>query len=123
MTTPKYISAFFNAYLSAALWTTPSEHEGCDCDALDECFGIEDISSGTMRVMYEDCVDFILANRDDLKGLEPAQAGHDFWLTRNGHGAGYWDRGLGESGDRLTAVSKVYGGVDLYVGDDGLIYA
>jgi hypothetical protein len=29
------------------------------------------------------------------------QAGIDFWLTRNRHGAGYWDRGLGITGDKL----------------------
>ena len=51
-------------------------------------------------------------------------AGHDFWLTRCGHGAGFWD------GDRpepaatvLTKASKAYGEVDLYIGDDGKVYA
>lgn len=32
---------------------------------------------------------------------EPEQVGPDFWLTRNGHGAGFWDRGRPE-GDRLV---------------------
>jgi hypothetical protein len=36
-------------------------------------------------------------------------AGHDFWLTRNGHGAGFWDRDLGEIGERLTKASEAYG--------------
>ena len=36
-------------------------------------------------------------------------AGHDFALTRNGHGAGFWDRGLGEMGDMLTDEAKAYG--------------
>ena len=36
-------------------------------------------------------------------------AGHDFALTRNGHGAGFWDRGLGEMGDMLTDECKPYG--------------
>lgn len=36
-------------------------------------------------------------------------AGHDFALTRNGHGAGFWDRGLGEIGRRLTEEAKAYG--------------
>src|SRR5215213_9921810 len=52
-----------------------------------------------------------------------SQAGHDFWLTRNRHGAGFWDRGLGDLSNRLSDASKVYGEVDLYVGDDGQIYA
>lgn len=35
--------------------------------------------------------------------------GHDLLLTRNGHGAGFWDRGLGDLGDRLTTAARVYG--------------
>lgn len=47
---------------------------------------------------------------------------HDFWLTRCGHGCGFWDGDYGELGDRLTTAAKAFGEVDLYVGDDGLIY-
>ena len=36
-------------------------------------------------------------------------AGHDFALTRNGHGTGFWDRGLGEMGDMLTKECEPYG--------------
>jgi len=59
----------------------------------------------------------------DLSGIEPEQLGHDLWLTRNRHGAGFWDRGLGEIGDKLTELAHSYGGVTLYIGDDGKIYA
>jgi hypothetical protein len=52
-----------------------------------------------------------------------AQAGHDFWLTRNRHGAGFWDRGLGDAGRMLTEMAHPYGECALYVGDDALIYA
>lgn len=38
-----------------------------------------------------------------------AQHGHDFALTRNGHGTGFWDRGYGEVGDRLTESARAYG--------------
>lgn len=36
-------------------------------------------------------------------------AGHDLALTRNGHGTGFWDRGLGAIGDTLTDEAKAYG--------------
>ena len=39
-----------------------------------------------------------------------------------GHGAGFWDRGLGALGKRLTDASKLYGESDEYVGDDGRIH-
>jgi hypothetical protein len=44
------------------------------------------------------------------------------WLTRNGHGTGFWDRGLGERGDALTKSAESFGDAVLYVGDDGRIY-
>ena len=53
---------------------------------------------------------------------DPEQDGHDFWLTRNGHGAGFWDRGLGDVGDRLTDIAHGFGECDLYAGDDGRVY-
>ena len=44
--------------------------------------------------------------------------GHDFWLTSQGHGAGFWDRGLDEIGDTLTdSVNGYEGIVDLYLDD------
>jgi hypothetical protein len=71
----------------------------------------------------KDCADFQAANAEDLTEIDSAQAGHDFWLTRNRHGAGFWDRGYGAVGDRLTAAAHAYGSVDLYAGDDNLIYS
>jgi hypothetical protein len=53
-----------------------------------------------------------------------SDAGHDFALTRNGHGAGFWDGDWPEpAATELTKLSKEYGEVDLYVGDDGLLWA
>ena len=52
------------------------------------------------------------------------QAGHDFWLTRNGHGAGFWDGDWKDPyADMLTKGAKCYGEFEPYLGDDGLIYA
>lgn len=48
--------------------------------------------------------------------------GHDLFLTREGHGAGFWDRGLGMNGDLLTDYCNEIGTADPYVGDDNLIY-
>lgn len=56
--------------------------------------------------------------------LDPSQTGHDFWFTRNGHGVGFWeaDHTSEELGNALTKLSKRFGEVTTYVGDDGLIY-
>lgn len=110
---------FLNGYLVCALWSSVSwETE----QPLDDDYSIEDISPETMAEMKSDCKDFVKSNIELLAELNPSQCGHDFWLTRNGHGAGFWDRGYGELGEVLSTQSKIYGSVDLYVGDDNLIY-
>ncbi len=71
--------------------------------------------------MVEECHRFQKANAADIVGrLE--EAGHDFWLTRNGHGAGFFDGAWGKAGDRLTKAAHTWGEVYLYV-DGGKIYA
>ena len=50
------------------------------------------------------------------------QLGVDYWFTRCGHGCGFWDRGMGELGDRLTDLAKFCGSADTYEGEDGLLY-
>lgn len=84
---------------------------------------------------FEVCSEFL---KDKLDLLEQAaenhdysyaQAGHDLWLTRNGHGAGFWDRGLDtvvndkELGDWLTIGAEALGSRSVYLNDDdNLVY-
>ena len=119
---------FFNAYVDAALWSSTYGEDGEN--SLDD--GEHDLSDKAKNKMLLDCADFF--NYCEREGIDPVpeydcaeygdaeKSGHDFFLTRNGHGAGYWDRGLGEIGDKLTDAAKTFGNCDLYVGDDGLIY-
>lgn len=86
----------------------------------DDNYSSSDISTELMARIEADCAKFQADN--DLSEGTLEQAGHDFWLTRNGHGAGFWDGDWPESGDALTEASKAFGIVDIYVGDDGLIY-
>lgn len=127
------VDLFLKAYIECALWSScgPDE-EPFKCENLDELFDADDIAPECLKTMREQCEDFIKANAADLAHYAhfmaneqwsgDEMAGHDFWLTRNGHGAGFWDRGLGELGDRLSAAAKAYGGCDLYPGDDGKVY-
>ncbi len=55
--------------------------------------------------------------------MEQQKSRQDFWYTRNGHGVGFWDRGLGKVGDDLSTLARNEHGRDLYLGDDGLIYS
>lgn len=65
-----------------------------------------------------------LNRHEDLIDGRFQQAGHDFWLTRNRHGAGFWEVSYWpkEVGDVLTKTAHEFGEISLYVGDDGLLY-
>lgn len=121
------LDTFTRAYLVCALWASTDDSE----NPLDKSFSLDDFAPEALAKAVFDCRTF----RDQCARLAPSgvwrdfaclmsdeQAGHDFWLTRNGHGAGFWDRGLDDIGDRLTDVCDTFGGCDAYVGDDGKIY-
>lgn len=80
--------------------------------------------------MREELTDFISANQHLIQAARAARpeydsignVGDDFWLTRNGHGSGFWDRGLGAVGDELTAAAKAHGSADVYLGEDGQLH-
>jgi len=56
-----------------------------------------------------------LAERLGSRALVPEQLGRDWVLSRQRAGAGLWDRGFGEEGDRLHAQAIVYGDIFLEV--------
>lgn len=73
----------------------------------------------------EDCLMTIIfvAGLHSADPLDYTQLGHDLWLTRNRHGAGFWDGDwpspLAES---LTEFSNELGECVAYLGDDKLLY-
>jgi hypothetical protein len=122
--TPFDIETILRHYMICALWSSNDESDESGGDPMDANYDLEDIAPESVAEMREDVTDFVRANTQLLldSGQSEEQIGHDFWLTRNGHGAGFWDRGLGEVGDRLSEACKPYGEVNLYVGDDGKVY-
>jgi len=108
-------------YLIAALWTSQNEEE-----FLDDIYDIYDFAEESVENAEKDLNKFKeLCDHGKLNPFESmteGQFGHDFWLTRNGHGAGFWDRGLGKLGDKLTYLCKACGESDCYIGDDGKVY-
>lgn len=113
---------FTAAYLECALWSSVDIGDDESDTPLDSLYCTDDIALESLQSAVDDCLSFQADNAEDLEGLDPAQCGHDFWLTRNGHGAGFWDRGLGKRGDRLSKACKPYGSLDLYAGDDGKVH-
>lgn len=116
------LDAFTLAYIECALWSSSDESTENGGDPLDQNYTIDDIAPEALARITADCAAFQAANAADLQGIDAGRAGHDFWLTRNGHGAGFWDRDLGDAGERLTEASDKFGMCNLYVGDDGRLY-
>jgi hypothetical protein len=95
----------------SALWSS-NDSEGLP---LDKLYGVEDIEPTMLAKMTEDCRRFQEKNADDIAAwvgsdcTPEEMAGHDFWLTRNGHGAGFWDNNWEEEvGQRLTEASEAF---------------
>lgn len=139
---------FWRGYRSALIWTglavsADDDGTGETMDQLDS-FGADDdelwsmVDPASRAEAIRDCLSFLRRMADHLPAskwnvyarvTEDAaqgrwaaweQAGHDFCLTRQGQGAGFWDRGADAAGEILTAWAKDAGNQQLtgtYAGD------
>jgi hypothetical protein len=109
-------------YTETALWSETDDNG----EPLDDNYDESDIDAHSRQRMATDMRTFIasceLERPGVFTGMDPGQVGHDFWLTRNRHGAGFWDRGLGAVGSWLTEQSHDHGEAHLTVTDDGTLY-
>jgi hypothetical protein len=112
------MDTFTRSYIKTARWSSTAD-DGTPLDSAEHA--ARTIAPETLALMERECATFQHHNRHLYDDAE--RAGHDFWLTRNGHGAGFWDGYYPSSeAKRLTDKSKLYGTFDLYVGDDGQIH-
>lgn len=125
------LESFTRAYIECALWSSTDESRDDGGDPLDQNYDASQIAPATLAKMQADCKAFYDAHAATWSGQELRVdvgadddcAGHDFWLTRNGHGAGFWDGDWSElAATTLTVAAKAFGEYDLYVGDDGQIW-
>lgn len=140
------LDSFTQAYITAAFWTEEeqlAEQQGEDggdaAYSQGAVKGYSDLAPETLASILADCAQFQatdayrkvreaedneeLGDLFETDGGVSSQAGHDFWLTRNGHGAGFWDGDWPEPhGEALCGVAESFPDVSLYVGGDGKIY-
>lgn len=97
-------NSFLGGYLECALWT--AEHDEAT---------IFDFDPDTLTEAKSLCDRFEAENAEALEryyektNRTASSAGHDLWLTRNGHGAGFWDRVEGDAFLDLCAAAKALG--------------
>lgn len=115
------ISEIVRDTLNTLLWVDVLvEHEG-DVWALSaahhfwpELFPAEPrLDRDLIFQIMDDVCEFIRLAGDLLHDW-PHNIGHDFALARQGHGAGFWDRGEGERGEALTEIAKSFGELHLW---------
>lgn len=121
-------SPITSAYVTCALRESRDE-AGV---ALSENYGPEDLATGTLENMDNDCLDFLSGNFSSgasallahlFENGRESDIGYDFWLTRNRHGTGFWGRRYPDAiSNELEKIAHSYGSASLYPGRDGLIY-
>ncbi len=105
-------------YITAILWSSVDD----DGEPLDDNYTREDFAPESIDKVQSDIDQFINEAGSLLDGISDDMIGHNLWFTRCGHGAGFWDRGLGGVGDQLTALCVSMPNIDPYIGDDGKVY-
>lgn len=117
--------SFLDSYIQTALWSSNDESNEKGGDPLDKNYSPADLAPETLRHMQADVNQFIeLAAAMDAEIEDDALVGHCFWLSRNGHGSGFWDRDeIPEPArTKLDKLAEAFGECNLYVGEDGRIY-
>lgn len=129
----KDLLEILKGYLEAALWTEEErlkdeyENEFNYSDEIDlGSFSVDDLDDNSKIQAYIDINRFIwdsgvdaIKEAIEVNGL--FKLGMDIWLTRNGHGAGFFDHGY-ENEESLMKSAEKLKGVDLYLGDDLKLY-
>lgn len=115
---------FLDGYLECLLWCGVFKETDEGPEDRGELYDEAEIDNAAMKEIVEDCAAFYEVNAEAMAILiehhntDWGRMGHDFYLSRNGHGTGFWDRGYGEMGDMLHKEAKVYGSFTLFVGQD-----
>lgn len=122
------VDSFTWAYIETLFWTTDENEFPEYCYSGPFALTEDDaklLAPVTLAKIIADCHNF----QEKNKGLEIAnqsQAGHDFAMSRNGHGTSFNDRPecvYGKKyGEYLHNRAKAMGEFNLYKGNDGLIY-
>ena len=109
-----------NSYLAAALWSSMDD-KGIE---LDSRFSIGDFAPEALARAKKDVAFFMKKAGKLIAEQDLGTVGHDLWLTRNHHGAGFWDRDSysKETGQKLSDIASSMGEQIVEEGDDGKLY-
>jgi hypothetical protein len=115
------IDNIVDSYLHAAFWTEEEQIKDNN-DDLD--LSSTDFSEKSIEESKNDIIMFMEKAGQYLNNISDDLIGHNFWLTRNHHGAGFWDmKELDEEiGEIVTKICHEFKEKYVYLGDDGKLY-
>jgi hypothetical protein len=125
------MDTFLASYIETALWSS-NDNNGVPLDSFE--YADSELAEETVKAMQADCIKFqaeaeklfevFNCNSNDYPiSILDYHVAHDFWLTRNHHGAGFWDGDYPEPlAEQLTALAHQFGESNLYLGNDGKFY-
>lgn len=117
------IDDFIIGYIAALKWATSyiqDDDPDCQFESLEEF----ELSPESYVRVQEHCTEFCKNHGADLEdyagrrsfrrwdGSAFEHVGHDFFLSQQGHGTGFWDRNCGSVGDRLHEATR---GTEAYI--------
>ena len=109
-------------YLAAAAW---ADGHAATTDTDDAVIVTADMfDAATVAAALGTCAAFLAVHMTALEtGHDDwGQHGHDLWLTRQGHGTGFWDRGYpADISRQLTGAARDLGETSIYISDGAAV--
>jgi hypothetical protein len=110
------VNKILNSYLETAIWAEESDENDLQGKTIHE---IDKNSKANSAIeIYQFLQKAQQEASDELNTYDEEAIGHNLWLSRNGHGAGFFD----DNNDKLQNLARNMKPVDIYLGNDNKIY-
>jgi len=110
------INKILNSYLETAIWAEESDENDLQGKTIQE---IDKNSKANSAIeIYQFLQKAQQEASDELNTYDEEAIGHNLWLSRNGHGAGFFD----DNNDKLQNLARNMKPVDIYLGNDNKVY-
>ncbi|MBP7280327.1 MAG: hypothetical protein KBA66_02035 [Leptospiraceae bacterium] len=136
------INEVMKHYLLCAIWTEEEQMSEMEEKEIADFYGeseeitklvprnemnIENFSDDSKIKAFEDIRKFLsidgVQEAIEKQNIPNDMLGHDLWLTRNSHGAGFWDRGYDKKiSNLLTNAALSLGRCEVEAGDEGWLH-
>ena len=110
------IDEILNSYIETAIWAEESNENDLKGKTIND-FNEESVANSKIEI-YNFIKKAQQEALDELSTYDSNTLGHNLWLSRNGHGAEFFD----DNNDKLQNLARSMKPVNIYLGDDGKIY-